>query len=696
MKSAGAVKPAANPDSKRPERLSPLTEALSHKELSGPAPVKKKKSTARRLVLWFAALFVIVAIAATAPAIYSLAQAGLAAQEAKSALNRAKDKMQKMDAAGALDEVTTAREQLSDAHDALRGVGFWRDVPGIGVQIRSLEDAATAGDQVLNGVQDLLSIVQTLVEAFQGGVSSSGELTTGIAPTKPFKDLSKEEKRDLLQKFSNALPKLRVARDKIDLALDLWSRVPQAELYAPLRTALQPLADNLPTLKQALDESVPLVEVLVPLAGYPEKANYLFLLLNSDEMRPGGGFVGNIGTVSLDAGDISELKFTDVYNIDRPAELKGWKETPPQPIIDRLAMRNWFLRDANWSPDFPTSADKMLDFFNRETTLALGHPLPDQPNAVLALEPGLFKSLLRLTGPITVDGQTFTENDFWDKIQYQVEKGYFVEGIPESQRKDIVGKIGNVMLDKLKALPASRWPEVLDIVTQALERKQIMAYSKNADVMKVLDQRGWTARAKPTNGDFLWVVDANLAAYKTDGVMDKKVKYQIDMTDPQGPTATVTLTYKNTNKVIDWRYTRYRSYTRVYVPEGRTLISSSGAMKDDRYRTGGVAVPGKVDVMKELGKTVFGAFWSIEPGQTGTLMFKYRILPKDADFIPADSYHLDWQKQPGADKTELTLDLKFGKNIKSAVPAEPQEQWGDARYEYSTDSMVDRVFDIKF
>lgn len=690
----------AFPDNKLPkEKTAVKVEARQVQEKtpqSLPPATGKAKVIFWRFAKWGVVLAFSAVVIATAPAVYSMVQAGMAAERAKEALNQAKDKLQRMDVAAALIDVDEADLQLGIAHDSLRNVGFWRDMPGIGVQLRGMEDAAMVGQQTLDGARDLLSIAQTLIEAMQGGVTASGELDIGITPTRKFQDLTKEEKRDLLQKFSAALPKLRVARDKIALALDLWSRVPQEDLYAPLRTALKPLADNLPSLKQALDESVPLVEALVPLTGYPEKANYLFLLLNSDEMRPGGGFVGNIGRVSIDAGDISEMKFTDVYNIDKPAEDKGWKETPPQPIIERLAMKNWFLRDANWSPDFPTSAEKMLDFYIRETNLAAGRELPDQPNAVLALEQGLFKSLLHLTGPITVEGKTFNENDFWDKIQYDVEIGYFKEGVPEAQRKDIVGKIGEVLLAKLQQLPSSRWPEILDLVTKALERKQFMAYSRSSDVMAVLDRRGWTARAKATDGDFLWIVDANLAAYKTDGVMDKNVLYQVDATDPQGPTATVTLTYTNTNKTIDWRYTRYRSYTRVYVPEGSMFISSSGAMKDDRYRTGGVAVPGRVDVMKELGKTVFGAFWSIEPGKTGTLMFKYRLPQTTVEKLTSDQYRLDWQKQPGADKTQLTLDLKLGKNIKSAVPAEPQDKWGDARYEYETDSLVDRTFEIKF
>ncbi len=120
-------------------------------------------------------------------------------------------------------------------------------------------------------------------------------------------------------------------------------------------------------------------------------------------------------------------------------------------------------------------------------------------------------------------------------------------------------------------------------------------------------------------------------------------------------------------------------------------------MKDDRYRTGGVAVAGPVDITKELGKTVFGAFWSIEPRQTSTLRFTYALPPSILTNSRADgSYHLDWPKQAGADTTTLTLNLLFGTTVLSATPPEDKKSWGDARYEYETDSLQDRNFNIEF
>ncbi len=647
----------------------------------------------RKLILAGVMAIILIMAIFTVPAVVAGVQALIRFNSAKVALNDAADSLKKLDVGGAADKLDEARNELTAAQDDLKGVGFWRDMPGVGVQIKGLEGATAAGISTLDGVGDLLQVFRVVTDALQVGAEAEGSVPQ-VGATRSFGDLSPQEKHDMLQKLNDALPKLRLARDNIDLAMELWSRVPQDELYAPLKSALKPLADNLPVLRQALDQSVPLAEVLIPLAGYPNQMHYLLLLQNTDEIRPTGGFIGNIGLMTLDAGEMTDISFADVYKLDGPAEGR-WKAAPPLPIKERLGLSTWYFRDANWSPDFPTSAETLLDFYSGELA-SYGVKDPNPPTAVIALNPSFFKSLLHLTGALEVDGKIFDENNFFDQIQYEVEQGFFKEGVPVSERKAIISKLGEQMVSKIEALPAARWGDLLDIATKSLERKQIMAYARDPAVLSVLDKRGWTARAKPTQDDYLWIVDANLAALKTDGVMDKNVKYELDATDPQGPVATVTLTYKNTNKIIDWRYTRYRSYTRVYVPDGSQLISSSGAMKDDRYKTGGVAVPGRVDVTHELGKTVFGAFWSIEPGQTGTLQYKYRLPSSVAEKASQGGYILDWQKQSGADKTGLTLDLKFGKNIVSAVPGEDQEKWGDNRYQYVTDSLVDRTFEIKF
>lgn len=615
---------------------------------------------------------IILLLVSMLPGALALFRASIAAHAAWIAIGRARTHAAAFEFAGMKTEIAHAHASVVNVRTAIHAIGVWRDVPGIGTQLRAIEDMAAVAAQALDGVGDI--------------ADAAADVLAEIDVSRRFHDLSTEEKRAVVRGIARALPKLRIARDKVDLAFELWSAMPRDRQIRPIRLAMQPLADTLPVLKRALDQAVPLIEIGAPLAGVPEPLRALVLLQNADELRPAGGFIGTIGTVTLDAGNLTEFDFTDVYHIDRPVETM-WNEVPPKPIAEQLGVRAWFLRDANWSPDFPSSAERVLDYYARERSLAAKVKLQNVPSAVVALEPGFFSALLALTGPITVDGTMFTAENFFERLEYEVEIGFAKKGIPTQKRKELVAQVGAALLEHVKALPLSRWPEVLHLVTSALNRKQILLYAQQPELRALLDARGWTGRAKSTMGDFLWVVDANLAALKTDGVMEKRAAYTLDARDPTNPIATLVLTYTNTNRVIDWRHTRYRSYTRVYVPEGSALLEASGSVQEK---------DGSVDVMRELGKTVFGTFWSIEPGQTKMLRMKYRIPPSFFESIAHGVYRLDWSKQPGADKTKLTLELLFGKKLLSAMPGEDPEKWGDAKYEYKTDSLEDRKFELTF
>jgi len=652
----------------------------------------------KRTALWISLVILVLLGILTGPALVALARAGISAQSAKSALDRAVGHARDREYASAGASLGDAQLDLLSVRQALGGVGFWRDVPTVGTQIRALEDAAAAGIDTLDGARDLLTVAASLVQATEQGTDVTEEIGLPVEAHRTFNDLTPEEKRSILAKLDRALPDIRVAQAKISVALEKWNRVPQNELFAPLKSALAPVAENLPRLKKSLDEAVPLIELILPLAGYPKPSNYVVVLQNSEEMRATGGFLGTVGVLQVDGGDVKQFVFDDVYNLDNPAKGK-WNEAPPEPLRKYNAVPVLFFRDANWSPDFPTSAGKLIDFYTRELEVGTGRSVA-APDGLIALNPPFFKDLIRITGPIQVDEFTFNQDNFFDLLQYESEVGFLREGkIPISRRKDIVVRVGNVLMYHLASLPASRWAELLDATTRALDRKQIQVYARDPALLARLDARGWTGRAKATQGDFLWVVDTNLAALKTDGVMTKRVEYSLNAKDPSGPIATVTLRYTNNAKDLgktEYRYTRYRDYVRLYVPEGATLVSVKGAMLNDRYLTGGRVVEGPVDVFRDLGKTVFAAFWSIEPRQTQEIVFTYRLPPSVSDQIAAGSYRLDWPKQSGNDDVALTLSHEFGKTLQHATPSEDPEHFGDSTYEVTSDSQTDNIFGVTF
>lgn len=656
-------------------------EPSSFEEQIDPVEPKPKR---RRVWPWLLLMLVIGLGILVAPLIYAGIEAGASAQRAKADLTLMRDQLIRGDIDGAQDSISQAKQELVTIKSSLDRIGAWRFMPWIGPQIRGLEEVQRTGMFAIEGAEKLLIAAKSLQDALVSvGVLSNVE-DTGIQPSRSFQSLTRDEKRTILARLYNSLPDLRVARDKIDLAEETFSQIPQDQLFAPLRSALAPLASQLPNLRTRLDHAVSLLEVFVPLMGYPQQKQYLVLLQNSDELRATGGFIGNIGLLKVDGGDIQQFKFQDVYALDN-AVIGKLKDIPPEPLQRELGQKVWYLRDSNWSPDFPQSSARISDVFARSLQLA-GQPATPI-DGVIALQPGFFKDLLDITGPLHVDNQTLNSSNFFDIIEYQVEQGFLTQGLSVDQRKEIVAKVGDELVKTLTNQPASQWSDVFEAVTKALEQKDMLVTVADPSLQRLLDAKEWSGRTLATPQDYLWVIDSNLAALKTDGVMDKQIQYSVDASDPANLRATVTLKYTNTNSKVDWRYTRYRVYTRVYVPEGSELISSNGAMLKDKHEAGGRIIPGPVDVYKELGKTVFGAFWALEPGETRTLTYTYKLPGTVAEALQTNKYELLVQKQPGADM-RLTLDILFGKNIASAVPAEDESHFGDKSYSLDDEPIV--------
>ncbi len=682
------------PTSKPQTPTSALPSLASH--LSVPKSAKSAPANKKiHWIRWSVIAGFLILLVLTVPAGIALARAASSGYAAKAAVGRMQTAFQARDFDAAETALAEASSDLATAHTALGGVGFWRNAPFVGNRIRALEDASEAGRETLDSVEPLIGLARDIMGIANGTGSLTSELSVNVAPNRSFAELAPDEKRAILARISRSIPDIKSAQAKVDIALDRWNAIPQNDLVAPLRAALQPVADGLPKLKLALDEAVPLMEITLPLAGYPTPSNYLVLLQNSDEIRATGGFIGTVGKLEVDGGNITGFSFDDVYNIDNPAS-GAWKEQGPSFMTTRMNMPKLFLRDANYTPDFPASAERIMDFYVREIAAGTGKT-PPAPTGVIAINPPVFADLLKITGPITIDNYTFTADNYFDILEYQVEVGFLEQGIPRNQRKDLVSKLGNELMKRITSLPASRWPELLDAATGALDKKQIQIYARDPSFLAQLDDLGWTGRTNPTNDDYLWVVDTNLVSLKTDGVMEKKIAYSVDAHDPKNITATVTLRYTNhADQHKDYKYTRYRDYVRVYAPDGATFISADGAMADDPTKTGGIVVPGRVDVTKELGKTVFGAFWSIDTGETRELTFRYVLPSSIGEQIADGKYQLDWQKQSGNDSAALTLDVALGKNLKTAVPPEEKQEWGDTNYRVNATSVTDQSFSVTF
>lgn len=213
------------------------------------------------------------------------------------------------------------------------------------------------------------------------------------------------------------------------------------------------------------------------------------------------------------------------------------------------------------------------------------------------------------------------------------------------------------MIKRIQNLPLGKLADIWAAVKTSLKEKDILMFHRN-EIYQAHIVKYWGGGTIDTqDGDYLMVVDANLGSLKTDPVIKRDILYKVAKQEGKF-VASVEITYTHTGN-FDPRITRYRTYTRVYVPKGAKLISSKGVMDTDRSDAAG-----EVTVADEFGKTYFGGFISIEPGKTGVLKFEY-VLPETIETsLRENHYELMVQKQPGTNPT-ISLSADFGEKIES-------------------------------
>lgn len=432
--------------------------------------------------------------------------------------------------------------------------------------------------------------------------------------------------------------------------------------------------------KQVGEQNEDLLQLAPRLLGFTKPITYLMLFQNNTELRPSGGFIGSYAVIRLDKGNVNIIKVDGTENLDVDTP-ESWKVAPPEPIKKYLGLGQWYFRDANWSPDFSESAKKALELYKGE-----GGAEAENIEVVAAITPTVLEKILEKIGPVTVDDEEFTAKNITEKLEYEVEYNYAKKGKDFAERKNILKDLMLVILGEVKSSFIFEIQEYLRIFDSLVEQKQILAFSPDKDLEKIIEAKGWGGEVRQTAGDYLLWVDANLASLKTDHSIKRELHYSIENGGNDSFTAVAEMVYNHTGQ-FDWRTSRYRTYARVFVPLGSTLLSVDGTMKSGKSN-----LAGTVDEGVELGKKWFGAFISIEPGQTKSLTFKY-LLPGDIGRQIGDgSYNLFVQKQLGTVGTGLTLDLDFGKNISTSTPK------GEVRgeeYKYSVDLGKDREFFIQ-
>jgi len=524
-------------------------------------------------------------------------------------------------------------------------------------------------------VQSAPALLDMAIELLAGG----DRALTALAPLWPPRA---GEGRSAVEQIARGLdaarPDLEAFQSHVDRAGEIRQRIDPAILSGATRSLLDRFDATYPTLRAGAE----LVSVAPQLLGVDRPRTYLILIQNEDELRPTGGFITAVGRVTLDAGRIVTLTVADVYQVDDFGKPYG---DPPAPLRDYMGLELWVFRDSNWSPDFPTSARTAIELY----TYAQGGAI----DGVVGLNQKVVQALVAGLGPIPIDSDQPPLTA--DNIRAYMQSAWAPSGQVDplawlAQRKEFIGNLAQAVLDRaMNGGDQIDWLAVGRAIFGVLRSRDLLIYLNDDVATRPLARAGWDGALRPTEGDFLMVVDANLGFNKVNALMQQSLAYTATLGADGSNTADVTLTYTHTgateegcvhavpNYGLDTTYEGliqqcYWNYRRVLAPAGARLIDATRHPVGSDHLITQQATDGSTRVSVEKGKTVFGTLLIVGRGQRLETRLRY-ALPKDIVKTDNDQrvYHLLIQKQPGAGAWPLTVTVVWpsGWQLVTAHPA---------------------------
>ena len=568
---------------------------------------------------------------------------------------------------GARADVVTLRDELAFARPIAPYLGW---VPRLGptlVAAPHLLDMADGGTEAAVLAVGSLKPALAMGQGGSFGMSNVSELLPTLAAAGP-----------ALQTASVALDRTATAR------AELASAVPAEQLPWRVRQLLT-LSDEWLPLGQS---GLRLAPYLPALLGADGPRRYLIMAQNEDELRATGGFLTGAGVVTVENGRIADLRFRDSSDVDNIAA-KPY-DFPPQPLYDFMGLEIFVFRDANFWPDFPTSARKAMDLY--------AYGLDTGPlDGAIAIDQEFLRLLVEAIGPVPIPNseQVINANNLLTMLREarDIQEGQEV-GEWVLNRKAFLGGFAGAIRSKVETEFGSiDLPKLARNMTAAADRRHLSIYLRDPDAAAALAATGWDGRL-PTAppGDFLMAVDTNVGYNKVNLLVERTLTYEVDL-GPQ-PTATLNILYTHTGQPQDEPCFQgvtqefeqatpyltladkcYWNYLRVYAPGGSVLQASSSHTVPGETLFNGRTWDGPAQTVAEQpGLTTFANFMLLPQASELSAMFQYQLPEGIVQSEGGERvYRLTVFKQPGRrpELLALLVALPVGATLlDSSLPAE--------------------------
>jgi hypothetical protein len=481
-----------------------------------------------------------------------------------------------------------------------------------------------------------LHVLPIAIELSQAGIVGCNALTLIIS--RLHNPVSAQAQRVTMADFTVIEKDFQQIKAALTLMVDKVNHLQPADLQLDPRLGryLASFQKDLPQLQLWLGAIERLLPVATTLLGIGTPTNYLIEILDSTELRPGGGFIGNYGIATFSGGRLTAVHITDTYLLDKANNATGHVIPYPSTYAWFDLATSWSLRDSNLDADFPTAARYAELNYARE-----GGNIPVQ--GVVAITPMLIERALEITGPISVPEyrETVTEQNLVDRIHYyQVGPGNKSGGDTPSPdglssvRKRFTALLAEHFLVRVRQGPSSAFPKLLQLMISSLRSKDVQIYLNPSSVESLLQSYHLGSSIQSSRGDGLFVVDANISPSKANSLITNTLNDEVAL-DAQGNAIHhTTIRYAWVSQGPVYGSDLYRDYVRVYVPPGSVLQAQDG------WEPRGMS--------KAFGREVWAGFFTLSYGQADTITLIWKVPGVATKDAKGWHYQYVLQRQAGA------------------------------------------------
>lgn len=522
------------------------------------------------------------------------------------------------------DELAAAKTQLEDANQDFGQrssvidngwiAGAIGHLPWFDRQVAAVRSLRHAGEAGTNLALDLVPLLQDL---------HSGSSSGGSGVIKELASLGDTEHSAI----TRALADLTLLDRSV-------AAVPSGSLFGPidrLRTAARQAQQRLDGPVRA---GLAILQALPRVVGTGTH-RYMILLTNPGEERGGGGFIGAVGVVVFQDGQLissnfmpSEFSDALVTNIPAPAP------------IEEITGTNLVLSDSDWYPNYPTSATYAAEFYTRATGQSV--------EGVINVDPIALSYVLQVVGSVQVPPypQVVGPGNTLLDLNYIINMAR-----PGDPGKAYLGPFGHAVVDAALKTPRAKWVAMATALERGAAEKHIVLDFNDSQLEQLVVNAGiGGVLPQRPSGDAVLVADSNLSGTKGDLFVTRSYKLVATVNALGHVQDALTLTYHDPLETSPANAALlansgglYEDYIRVYLPP-------SANFDDLQVSEGGAAAVSESpeDLGVELNRQWVSYDLILDVNQTIAVTFLY-----DGPFAqvgPGGSvtYQLAWEKQINA------------------------------------------------